>query len=173
MDAILKDNLDCLKQGLDLLDTLEPSVFPRPAPACFNSTIGGHFRHNFDHYTQFVEGLAAQEIDYDSRLRDNLLETDLGYAAGRFRNLVDKLEALDGQDLDLEVTVKMDSGSDAPDWSRSTIRRELQFLLSHSIHHYALIAVICCANGVATPKSFGVAPSTIRHQQANAGACAH
>ena len=62
----------------------------------------------------------------------------------------------------------MDTGSgDIPEdeWSGSTVRRELQFLLSHSIHHYALIATICHANGFPVPEGFGVAPSTLRYRR--------
>jgi hypothetical protein len=50
-------------------------------------------------------------------------------------------------------------------WSRSTAARELQFLVSHTVHHYALIAFILRANGIDPGADFGVAPSTLAHRK--------
>ncbi len=47
--------------------------------------------------------------------------------------------------------------------SSSSLRRELHFLLSHTVHHYALIAMILARHGVEVEPDFGVAPSTLRH----------
>ena len=47
----------------------------------------------------------------------------------------------------------------------STVRRELIFLVSHTVHHYALIAVMLRHQAVGLPADFGVAPSTLRHQR--------
>ena len=54
---------------------------------------------------------------------------------------------------------------DAPSvpWSGSTVRRELDFLLSHTVHHYALIAMSLRLRGLPVPAELGVAPSTLEH----------
>ncbi|MEP0552783.1 MAG: hypothetical protein ABJE29_00430, partial [Balneola sp.] len=49
-------------------------------------------------------------------------------------------------------------------WSVSSIRRELQFLVSHTVHHYALIGLILKTMDVEVPEDFGVAPSTLKHE---------
>ena len=57
-------------------------------------------------------------------------------------------------------------GRDEPDWCRSSLLRELQFLLSHTIHHYALIASLLERRGVRVRdelSGFGVAASTLEH----------
>ena len=60
----------------------------------------------------------------------------------------------------------MDTGSDSDDqWAPSTIVRELQFLLSHTVHHFALISTMNSINNVATPENFGIAPSTLVHRR--------
>jgi hypothetical protein len=59
-------------------------------------------------------------------------------------------------------------------WCRSTVARELQFLLSHTIHHYALIALVLRLQGFTTGEEFGVNPSTLRHwrgRREEAAAC--
>ena len=60
----------------------------------------------------------------------------------------------------------MDDASDG-DVTASSIGRELGFLLSHTIHHCALIAVMMRLRGLATPPGFGVAPATMRHRDAH------
>ena len=50
-----------------------------------------------------------------------------------------------------------------PCWSRSSIARELQSLLSHTVHHYAFIAVALRLQGVEPASDFGVAPSTLEY----------
>jgi hypothetical protein len=48
-------------------------------------------------------------------------------------------------------------------WCPSSGLRELEFLQSHAIHHYALIAQRLSAVGFAVPEDSGVAPSTLEH----------
>jgi hypothetical protein len=51
---------------------------------------------------------------------------------------------------------------DAPEYSMwSTACRELQALRSHTIHHFAVIAMALHAWGIAADPDFGVAPSTL------------
>ena len=50
-----------------------------------------------------------------------------------------------------------------PEWCGSTVYRELQFLVSHTIHHYAIIGTILRSRGFEPGMDFGVAPSTLRH----------
>jgi len=52
---------------------------------------------------------------------------------------------------------------DGSPWSESTVKRELQYLQAHTIHHYALIALILRIQGITPHDEFGVAPSTLRH----------
>lgn len=54
-------------------------------------------------------------------------------------------------------------GSSNSDWSISSLKRELQFLLSHTIHHYSLIALALRLQGFEPGAAFGVAPSTLKN----------
>jgi hypothetical protein len=62
------------------------------------------------------------------------------------------------------LLVKMDCGGDEIEWQPSTTGRELQFLVSHTVHHFAMIGGICRALEVEMEENFGVAPSTLRHR---------
>ena len=48
----------------------------------------------------------------------------------------------------------------------SSIGRELQILSSHTIHHFALIAMTLRAMGYHVDRDFGMAPSTLRFNAA-------
>ncbi|MEM7147362.1 MAG: DinB family protein [Verrucomicrobiota bacterium] len=165
MDPLVEDNIACLRQGLSLLANITPDVYTAHSEGALNSTIGAHFRHNIDHYECFLEGIDSGKTNYDHRERDQIAESQPATAIERMELLIERLQKLSHTDLAEPLHVKMDSGSDTNEpWSQSTVRRELQFLVSHTVHHYALIAVICRTNGVLPEPDFGVAPSTLRHR---------
>ena len=167
MNSLIQDNLACIHQGIDLLGRLDAEAYTRPQPECFSSTVGGHMRHNVDHYQSLLSGVGERVIDYDARLRDPDVEREPARALERLQEIAQGLQGLGNESGETVLRVKMDSGGDEPErcWSQSTTRRELQFLLSHTIHHYALIAVICQLRGIPVDPAFGVAPSTLKHQQ--------
>lgn len=168
---LISDTIACLKQGADLVCHCGVEQYTRKIPQCFNSSIGGHIRHVIDHFHCFFKGIengGSGGIDYDARQRSVRVETDPGDAVTRIEEICAMLAQLDSGD-DLQITVKMDTGSNTPDLrTTSTLQRELQFLLSHTVHHYALIAVIAGITGLQVPAGFGLAPSTRRYREQSA-----
>lgn len=129
------------------------------------SPIGAHLRHVVDYYNCFFNGLEAGRIDYDARQRDPALEVDPVHAAAVVRGLIERFEALGG-DREREILVKVDTrGDEELVWSRSTLARELQFLVSHTVHHYALISLMMRHRGLEPDPGFGVAPSTLDYRK--------
>lgn len=165
----IRDNVITLRQGIDLLLELPVNVYTKRTPACFNSTAGGHLRHIIEHYVSFLHGTETGEIDYETRARDPLIENDPTYALAQLEAIADRLESLS---FDSVLRVRSESTPiTAPaNWCASSTLRELEFLLSHTVHHYALIGVICQLAGRSLPKDFGMAPSTLRHLRAQANA---
>lgn len=173
MNSLIEDNLTCLKQGLTLLSQLDDSAYSASVEQCYGSSIGGHMRHNVDHYYSLLKGVESGEIDYDARLRDPRIENEAACAIEALTDILDGLPQLSDADLEKRVRVKMDCGSDESSLgSESTVRRELQFLMSHTVHHYALIAVMATLQGIRLPSDFGVAPSTLKHRQRISSGCA-
>ncbi len=168
--GIIKDNLTCLKQGTDLIARMSKEQYSTKVAQCFNSSVGEHFRHIIDHYTSLMDGSAddqgdVRRLDYDSRRRDREVELNPEAGISRLEQVCSFLEKLD-LEAGTRLEIKMDTGSDIEDqWAPSTLLRELQFLLSHTVHHYALIATMNAFNGVATPEEFGIAPSTLAHRR--------
>jgi hypothetical protein len=65
---------------------------------------------------------------------------------------------------DLSATV-LQARQDSPHWAVTSLERELQFLLSHTVHHFALVALLLRAQGFEVSADFGVAPSTLAYWQ--------
>jgi hypothetical protein len=164
-ENLVRDNIRCLEQSLSLLESLRDDAFTRVEPRLHARGIGPHLRHNVDHYRSLLDGLPTGRVDYDARERDPRLETDRVYAIAQTEDLIRQLDRLVALDADTPVAVKMDCGEEIEQWVQSTLGRELEFLLSHAVHHYALVAFIVRLQGLDPPADFGVAPSTLRYQQ--------
>ena len=124
-----------------------------------------HLRHNLDHFEAFFNGLAAGEVDYESRSRQTKIEDIPGLAEEAIQGYLEKLNQLRGSDEKfLQIREESEAGTKERLWLDSSIGRELQFLLGHTVHHNAIIAMIVDRLGIQLPEGFGVAPSTQRHE---------
>ena len=167
---LINDNLAILRQGLDLVAALDDSKFTENAPSLSLSGVGPHLRHVVDLYTRLLTAVESKalgtdevpDVDYDARDRDRRIETDPGYATSIVEAIIKRLQRASASGLvadDQPLRVR----SDGSPWVMSTVSRELQALVSHTVHHYALIAVAVRCGGGEPDAEFGVAPSTIRH----------
>lgn len=156
-DPLISRLADEFRRGIDLLDRLTDELYAGSADG--TGSIGAHFRHNLDFAANLVRGLESGRIDYNERERDRRVETDRRYARERFMFLAGALRNAAGADPERELLVRSELDGDL--WHRSTPGRELEFLHSHTVHHYALIAERLRAHGFPVPDDFGVAPSTL------------
>ncbi len=173
MEAV-EGNLIVLEQAVDLLRRMDDASYATASAEGGHSPVGTHFRHIFDHYRSFLAGLAADEIDYDARQRQTPLERDRGLALATALGFIADLSRLpaDLAQRPIRVAVRSVAGEDeSPDWSQSSCKRELQFLVSHTVHHYALIRELLRRSAFDPGPEFGVAPSTLQAQR-RAAACA-
>jgi uncharacterized damage-inducible protein DinB len=171
----LEGNLLALRQAVEVLDRLDDATYATWSASPGGSPVGAHFRHIFDHYRAFLAGLANGEIDYDARERQVPLERDRQLAIATARGFLTDLGRLPRElgDRPLRVTLRSVAGDDgSPDWSQTTVKRELQFLVSHSVHHFALIKEVLRQSGFDAGEEFGVAPSTIAAARHSAEPCA-
>ena len=162
---ILEQNLHFLRQGRDLLSTLDAELYAEHEPG--RSAIGAHLRHCVDYYRCFLRGLKSGKIDYDARERDPDLESDPRAALLALEDVAERLGTLETTDFFRVLEVKVDTPEGATfTWSRSTTLRELQFLVGHTVHHYALIGFLLRQKGIDPGGDFGVAPSTLKYRSA-------
>ena len=164
-DTLVADNIAILKQGIELTSCLGP-LYSSAAPRYLQGGIGAHFRHCIDFYNCFLSSAGSGRINYDSRARNHLVESDPERAAFELQGIIDGLRSFAFADGHTELLVVLEGSTrrhERPCWSRSSIARELQSLLSHTVHHYAFIAIALRLQGIETASEFGVAPSTLEY----------
>ncbi len=166
-DTIIKEAIAALSEGRELLEQLSDAAYRRTLPPIFSFGIGSHFRHLLDFYTAFLQGLESGRVDYDLRERDEAVGKNRLVALVKTERLIDRLQAFSVINIDAPLWVRLeDPAGDEPTWSHSTFLREMQFLQSHTVHHYALIAVMLRLQDIKVNENFGVAPSTLKQCRA-------
>lgn len=162
---VVEQNLYFLRQGADLLRLLDDESYARPVSDRPRAAgMGPHFRHCLDFYRCFLRDLASGRIDYDTRERRPELETSVLVALATIESIIEDLASIDDQEAGRALDVHHDEvpGEEpATSWQRSTVARELRFLASHTVHHYALIAHLAREQRIEPGDEFGVAPATL------------
>jgi len=154
-------NIDALSEGLSLLALLNVEQYQQGYKPIFQSTLGTHYRHILEHYRCFFSQLAVFKFRYDKRERDQELEVNIDYAKQTIQDIIQQFVNFDMALFTKKYTVAEEQ-SDAylVDDVESTLERELMFLQSHTVHHFAMIAAMSRGQGVSPDESFGVAIPT-------------
>jgi hypothetical protein len=163
-------SLNVLRQGAGLIDLcIRQGVV-------LADVVGPHLRHVVEHYEAFVMAVAVPgvpgsgAVHYDARPRDARFQRDARFALQRIAALQVALLALDRRSMPDLLSLHLLGGlnGEREFVSRSSPERELMFLASHAIHHYALVKARLEEQGVTTQAQLGLAPSTVRHQAVHA-----
>ena len=152
--------VEVLAQGLALVERLDDELYADTGGLHVRGGVGPHLRHCLDFYQSFIKGVRVGRVDYNRRERDALVERDRACAAARIELVIEQLRALSDLPGDAPLLV---GPEDAGGWCASTLARELQFLQSHTVHHFALVALLLRLRGFEPGEEFGVAPSTLAH----------
>lgn len=156
-----------LDQLRDLL-TLMPASIYRARPARrVSGSVGEHVRHCLDHVAALAACAQDEELTYDHRVRGTSLETEPETALSEIERLVWQINRLDG--LPLNASIRLSAMLDTQGWamvSKSTLAREMAFVVQHTIHHFATMALLLDWQGYPVPAGFGVAPATVRARHA-------
>jgi uncharacterized damage-inducible protein DinB len=166
--VLLDLNKRSLRQALDLLGRIDGNQFATSPPGLATHRVNGHLRHILEFYECFLDGLAPARIDYDARKRDITIESSRAAAAARICAIIDRLETDPALLTDAHLFVRAEDADAmqlADPYLASSMGRELAVLSSHTIHHFALIAMTLRAHGVELDPDFGMALSTLRHRE--------
>lgn len=129
---------------------------------------GPHLRHVIEHLEALVFAPLPDVVDYDSRPRDRELERCPVLAKRRLHALQRALQGWSPEALERPLTVR-GVGGRAGEFAfevGSSVGRELAFLASHTVHHFALLQDACRERGIAVGTDFGKAPATVAHERA-------
>jgi len=171
---IIDGNLEVLEQGAQLVLDLTDAQYNTAVATYACSSIGQHFRHILDMYQAILPALAETRhqgittvIDYDNRRRGATVETQRKAALEELGTIKHKIEQRTAP-LCLPVDVKTEVCLENTRYALipSTLARELAFISSHAVHHFALINVIAKMLGASLDQAFGVAPASATHLRA-------
>lgn len=175
---VIRGNIEAIHQGIDLISALSDEQYVHIASPYVSSSIGMHFRHVVDMYSALMTSDSCQQetdiVDYDVRRRGALIEDRRDIAIKELRSLERWIMNLSDSEIascdsDAIVKQKQQSISLKSEVTlsdscsvivESSLIRELIFVGSHAVHHYALISVIAKLQGVALNDSLGIAPAT-------------
>ena len=145
----------------DVIDRVSDQVFARKPAGKPSGSIGAHVRHCLDHVSALLEGARTGRMSYDERVRGTEAETDRLAALTRIRALTQTVLDVDPRLIPrcVRLRVRLDARGTTTE-VQSTVGRELAFVISHTIHHNATIAILLSEIGTDLPNRFGVAPST-------------
>ena len=159
-----------LRQGSVLLTSINNETYTLKGKGPDGASIGAHYRHVLDHFLCLIEGLWDGEINYDRRARSPELEGSVHVALDATEELIQTFRTMPVAALQQECTVIYSVGYDERETQavHSVFAREVMFCVGHAIHHYAIVKLLCAERAVALPYEFGIAPSTLKHLEAQA-----
>jgi uncharacterized damage-inducible protein DinB len=153
-----------LQQLQAVIACLRDEQYSQRPVGVVDSSIGAHVRHCLDHVRSLLVGIETGLLDYDRRDRGTSIETDRAAALDAIKSLKLRLSALPDEVLHhpLDMTVLM-TGDGQPFRVGTTVGREMAYVLSHTIHHNALVGTMAKILGGWLPDRFGYAPATLAH----------
>ena len=160
---LVSANLLIIKQLVEALNKLDALSFTRPPEGELGGTIGMHFRHVIEFYKELVKVIKADEVDsllcYDNRQRDLKLETSIEDSIETLESLAMDLKSSPEADRVFTLRSLLEVGQPMVDLPTSLFR-ELQYVLEHSVHHMAIIKMLAEQMNVSLDSNFGVATAT-------------
>ncbi|MDT8451993.1 MAG: DinB family protein [Gammaproteobacteria bacterium] len=162
-----------LEQLTVIFDTLDTLVSEEANALFLQTGAGRHIRHISDHFLALQKGLLQDCVDYNQRHRDSPVESDRQLASAQVKALLRWCEQLQVGDKPLTVISEIDCLQTQNAQFKSSLHRELLYLINHTIHHVAHIKLLLAHAGVALPEYIGLAPGTttfLRQNSAKMGA---
>jgi uncharacterized damage-inducible protein DinB len=149
----------CQLEGV--LKELDDSEYRCERAKGVSGSIGGHVRHLLDHVNALFPALAGRAVNYDTRCRGTDVEHRVDAALSAIDDACQRLAQLTDEELGRSVSLSIavsTTGSSIE--TTSTFERELAFVVSHTVHHFAIIALLLREAGEEVPPRFGYAPTT-------------
>lgn len=165
---MIKEILQATLQQLDeLLTQLNSEEYVQKDTILSGSSIGMHVRHIIEFVGCVLDGEKTGTICYDDRKRDEILQTDVQAVKQQINEISIRIDQ-----VNQEQSIQLVGFYGVPKTFQynltSSIERELAYNIEHAIHHMAMIkiAVNQLFPHITLDTQFGVAHSTLRHEQA-------
>lgn len=162
---IVPTTITLLDDALLFLSKVSPVSYTAAIMPLFNGTLGKHTRHFIELYQCLLFQAKIGVVNYDTRKRNLRIETDKNVAIAAIKDIQQQLLALEAS-FPLFVETDLCTAQKIP----SSLLRELLYNYDHCVHHLALIRIGLhfVQSDIDLPAHFGIAVSTINHQQSKA-----
>ena len=171
---MITSQLEIIEQAQQYLKTVSTADYTAIISPNFVSSAGSHIRHVIDHYLAIISGIPNEIIDYDVRVRGGQIESSPQLALDKLDEIVVWIKNLSEDDLTKIVTLSTEISVIKKNIQqvKTSVLRELVFVGSHAVHHYAMIAQITFAqqdvkDKKELPQGFGLAPATVTFLREN------
>jgi len=160
--SMINSQINILAQAKSYLHSITSEQYREVIAPLFISSAGQHIRHILDHYVSIMDALCSGVVDYDKRRRGAPVETDIDVALHQIAEIEIFLRSLTALQLQQSIKLSTEVSVDEKlvEVVDSSLMREIVFVGSHAIHHFAMIEQISKAQKSSTPKQFGIAPAT-------------
>jgi len=154
----------------DFLKKVDDKRYSEKLNILLGSSIGMHTRHILEFYQCLISQSKDGFVNYDKRKRNNRIENYTSFASQVISEILEQINNFE-PDTDLKLHSGFDKNVDEFEIVESNYKRELVYNLEHAIHHMAIIRIGArsIAPDIDMADSFGVAPSTIKHQKSLKG----
>ena len=154
-----------LRQLESIILGITSDQYTKPLDILSGSSIGMHIRHILEFYQCLLSQYPSKEINYDARVRNINIETKLTTCMQSLHELINHIENIQ-QNEDIFVFTHQ-SLEGQGQFIPSNLFRELNYVIEHAIHHMAILKIAFSHYFpvINLPPHFGVAYSTIKHQQ--------
>lgn len=166
VQEIINANVEVLEKGLVFLGRLSDEEYNKVNEPLIKSTIGQHIRHVADMYFALMEADENALVDYDKRRRGSQIESVKALGIEAIQQILFWLDTLALQKLgqqSVQIKTEISLQKSKSVTMESSFVRELVFIGSHTVHHYALINVIAKCQGLEIDEMFGMAPATVSY----------
>jgi hypothetical protein len=152
---------ELLDEMRSMIERIDDESYAAAARGHSGGGIGGHVRHCLDHVGALITGTRTGLCAYDRRARGTAVETCRLAAVNSILDLEADLLRLDSHvfEIPLDVETQVDQAGTFV-VTTSSVGRELMFVISHTIHHNALIAHLLDERAIDMGPRFGLAPGT-------------
>jgi hypothetical protein len=160
---LLKQNtINIHQQVANLVKQIDDNHYSEQLDLLSKNTIAKHVRHILELYIQLMAGLTQNEINYEKRERNLLLEHNRNYTIDFINDLKTSILSLETnlETVQLRTLIQNDELLVI-----TSLERELVYNIEHAIHHMAIMQIACnhCFKYIVLEKNFGVAYATVQY----------
>ena len=159
---------EILSQLAHVIDQLTPEEFTIPITILNGATIGQHIRHTLEFFICLEKGCKKGVVNYDKRDHDRSMENDKTKTLQKITDIQSFINTFEETKPILLQVDYSENGKNEISIA-TNLQRELVYNIEHAVHHMAIIKIGLQAirPDILLPKDFGVAVSTLRHQEAS------